>query len=236
MAGMGSRYAKLFPSVPKYKIKYDGKSFFEMTLKTLSTFRDNELIIIVHKSACDEDFIKDVCFSEGYKNYQIITIDTATDGQAGTLKYASNVFLDDVDESFIVYNIDTFFSPEFVLDIPYDAKGYIPVVKSNQSNLSFVKFDSQNVVSDIKEKVKISEYGSIGLYYFSTWAEFERLYDTYRQEILFQYGETYIAPFYTYLINTRKVYTQVLPRDAVHFLGTEEEYRNHQHDNINIFP
>lgn len=235
MAGEGKRFSKLFPGIPKYKITYNGKAFFEMTLKTIEAFRENELIIIVQKGACDTEFIRETCAAEGYNNFRIITTNMNTDGQASTLMLASDAFLSNRNEDFIVYNIDTFFSPKITLEIPADAKGYIPVIKSDQRNLSFVKIDENNIVIDVKEKIKISDYGSIGLYYFSSWVEFQTLYKDHRHEVMSKYNETYIAPFYTYLIDTGKVFAQILPSNEVHFIGSEEEYESYQRMKVDIF-
>ena len=79
-------------------------------------------------------------------------------------------------------------------------------------------------MTKVSEKIRISEYATIGFYYFDKWATFKRLYLDHRDDIIETYKETYIAPMYSYLINeNKKVSYSIIPSHRIHILGTPED-------------
>lgn len=106
--------------------------------------------------------------------------------------------------------------------VKYD--GYIPVFKSEGEKWSFIKLDNEGKVIDVVEKIRVSELGSIGLYYFKSWRDYKNIYLKYKDEIKGKYKEVYIAPMYHYLIEENKnIGYIILKNENIHVLGTPED-------------
>ena len=78
---------------------------------------------------------------------------------------------------------------------------------------------------EVREKERISDYCTLGAYYFRTCGLYEKLYKEYYGEgANLEKGEKYIAPLYNYLIQCGKeVRISVIDVDKIHVLGTPEE-------------
>ena len=68
-----------------------------------------------------------------------------------------------------------------------------------------------------KEKERISDNATIGLYYFKSGTIYKEAYENTEQQKI----EKYIAPMYNYIINkNKKVFIHDIPTDAIIPLGT----------------
>ena len=195
MAGEGSRFKKIGIKKSKYEIVARDKTLFEWSMLSLSDFFSEEFIFIVKKSDNSEEFIKEKCTSLGIEKYEVIGIDKLTEGQASTVMEAKKSINEEDD--IVIYNIDTYIK-EYIIkkkDILDDYSGFIPVFKTNgESKWSFTKLDEEKNVIEITEKIPISDYGTIGLYYFKYFSDFEKIYKENKQEII----KKYFADYYLY--------------------------------------
>ena len=212
MAGEGSRFKKIGIKKSKHEIVARDKTLFEWSMLSLSDF-------------FSEEFIKEKCTSLGIEKYEVIRIDKLTEGQASTVMEAKKSI--NREDDIVIYNIDTYIK-EYVIkkkDILDDYSGFIPVFKTNgESKWSFTKLDEEKNVIEITEKIPISDYGTIGLYYFKYFSDFEKIYKENKQEIIKKYRETYIAPMYSYLINSnKKIKAEILNKEDFIVLGTPED-------------
>lgn len=78
---------------------------------------------------------------------------------------------------------------------------------------------------EIKEKQRISNYCTLGAYYFKTCQLYEELYqEYYNDESKLVKGEKYVAPLYNYLLSKNgDIYISDVDCQNVHVLGTPEE-------------
>ena len=79
-------------------------------------------------------------------------------------------------------------------------------------------------ITEVTEKVKISDYGTIGFYYFKSFKLYQQCYNAYRYE---GYKEKYIAPLYNVMINDSHLnaFAHVIDESSVHVLGTPEDIK-----------
>ncbi len=222
MAGAGSRFTRIGINKYKHEITANGKSLFEWSLLSLIDFFDAKFIFAVREECYNKQFIEKICNKIGIRLFEFIIINKLTKGQAETALYCDpsiNTY-----EPIIIYNIDTYVEPEFIkknnISNKYD--GYIPVFKAEDSRLSFLQFDQKGNVIGIQEKEKISEYGTIGLYYFKTWELFKNVYKaTYAFDYI---EEQYIAPLYNQLLKCNMhIGYDIINEKCVHVLGTPED-------------
>lgn len=225
MAGLGSRFKKAGYEEPKYMIKAHEKTLFEWSMMSLRDFQDkaDQYIFIVRKEDQSAKFIKEECDKIGIMRHQIIEIDYLTDGQATTAMLASNKW--NRDNGLLIYNIDTYVEPGQMKYQELKGDGFIPCFLGKGDHWSFVKLDEEGKAIEVREKTRISDYCTLGAYYFRTCGLYENLYNEYYLDNgNLEKGEKYVAPLYNYLIKQGgEVYISVVESMAIHVLGTPEE-------------
>ncbi|MFZ9858259.1 MAG: glycosyltransferase family 2 protein [Roseiflexaceae bacterium] len=227
MAGRGSRFYDAGYTVPKYEISAHWKSLFAWSLLSLHHFitQHARVIFVCLAENQSTPFITQECKALGIDNYKIIEINELTDGQA-TTAYISHPHWD-MNGSLLVYNIDTFVQPRSLHPdmIAAHANGWIPCFKVPGNHWSFVDINQDGWATNVEEKNRISDYASIGLYWFEKANDYIDAYNTYfsnKQNLV--KNERYIAPLYNHLINhNKKIAISDLPREDVHVLGTPAE-------------
>lgn len=224
MAGQGNRFKKIGFTCPKHEIVAQNRSLFELSLLSLKDFFDEEFLFIVRKNNYKEQFIEEKCKIIGISRYKIIEIDQLTAGQAETALCADKFI--SLTDSVVIYNIDTYVEEYYIKksDIKPTCDGFIPAFNADGDKWSFVLLDENNKVIDVAEKERISNLGTIGLYYFKTWNEYKKIYKEYWYEVQKKYTEIYIAPFYKYMIEKgQSICASIIPEEKIHCLGTPED-------------
>lgn len=223
MAGRGQRFRDAGYAMPKYMIDALGKSLFEWSMLSLQDFFSNEFIFIVREEDDAAGFIKSKCEKLGIKNFRITPLPAITDGQATTVLAAAGYL--NMNDSFAVYNIDTYIVEGELRWMDLKGDGFIPGFQAEGSKWSFISMDENNKVTDIAEKVPISDIATLGFYYFSSFALYNAFYEkTFKDNLNLVNGEKYIAPIYKVLIEANKpVYGSVIPSKKVWGLGTPDD-------------
>lgn len=227
MGGLGSRFRKMGYTVPKYMIEAKGKTLFEWSMLSLEGYREmaaRYVFIAMRDESCDvEAFITGKCEELGFENYHIIILDYLTDGQATTAMLAKEYW--SPENGLLIYNIDTYVEPGEMHGGELKGDGFIPCFQAEGDHWSFVRLDEEGRVVEIKEKKRISNYCTLGAYYFKTCQLYQELYEEFysrTQELV--NGEKYVAPLYDYLLSKNgEIYISDVPPQRVHVLGTPEE-------------
>ena len=226
MAGIGSRFLKKGYNLPKYMIEVKNKTLFEWSLLSLVDYNQHlnpKYIFVVKKKDHAKDFITTKLRAFNIQNFTIVELDNPTDGQA-TSAIKAEPFWDSEDE-LVIYNIDTYIEPNTLKYSDIKGDGFIPCFKAPGTHWSFVKLDKSNKVTEIREKERISDNCTIGLYYFKTCKLYKELYNAYYSKNPHQNTtEKYIAPLYNQMIKQNlEVKIKLIPENKVHILGTPEE-------------
>lgn len=229
MAGLGSRFRKAGYNVPKYMIEVKGKTLFEWSMSSLEDFKSitSQFIFIVMKDKNEDetDFIKKQCIKMNIKNYNIICLDYLTDGQATTAILAKRYWNDN--HRLMIYNIDTYVEPGCINHLDLKGDGFIPCFIAPGDHWSFAKADKNYRVCEVREKVRISNYCTLGAYYFKSCRLYEKIYyKYYSNNNNLEKGEKYVAPLYNELVKDGyDVYLNIIDYSKVHVLGTPEEVK-----------
>lgn len=219
MAGLGSRFRKAGYNCPKYMIEAKGKTLFEWSMESLLDYNSvvNQYIFIVRKEDNSYEFIKEKM--NGFK-VKIIEIDYLTDGQATTARLG--VDFCEEDESILIYNIDTYIEAYSLKLEDLKGDGSIPCFRAAGDHWSFVK-EKNGKVTDVVEKVRISDNCSLGAYYFKSAKLYEEIYNEFYGEKKLA-KEKYIAPMYKFMLDKGlEVTYSIVDAKKVHVLGTPEE-------------
>lgn len=227
MAGKGSRFKEVGYTMPKYEIVAHDIFLFDWSIKSLSNFllEKYTLIFICLKSNKSESFLTKRCEELGISSFHIIELDEISDGQATSAYNAQTKWNPEM--PLLIYNIDTYANP-FYLDpkfIKEGSDGWIPCFNAKGDHWSFVEIDNKGWAKTVKEKKRISNHASIGLYWFKSARFFEEIYlEFFQLKKNMVNGEKYIAPMYQHIIDENmKVSISSMPLNSVHVLGTPEE-------------
>lgn len=228
MAGLGKRFRDAGWTVPKYEIAAHGRTLFAWSMLSLRQFWDaqTEAIFVVQRQDQASEFIKRECLRLGVEDPQIVEIDGLTDGQATTALLGMDAARDENSPVF-VYNIDTFVHPDSLSPVDVRGDGWIPCFEGAGNGWSFARVDEHMRVVEMREKERISEWATVGLYGFSSVALYRELYrEFFNDGQGLAKGERYIAPMYNRMLEQNKpVYVQPLPVSAVFPLGTPAELK-----------
>ena len=225
MAGRGSRFTKIGFQCFKHEILAQGKTLFEWSMLSLSDFFAHPFVFIL-RQGMETEPLEAICHRLGIAEVHFVVLDAVTEGQASTVMQAGHLLKEE--EAILVYNIDTYVEEGHLraADCSPAADGYVPAFVAEGDKWSFVRTadDDPKKVIQITEKVRISNLGTLGLYYFKRWGDFKQLYHQHKADIIATYKETYIAPMYQYLIDAgQRVETAVVDGAAIHVLGTPED-------------
>ena len=228
MAGFGRRFLDAGYSVPKYRIVAHGRSLFAWSMLSLHQFiqAGASFVFVVRADDKASDFIAREAASLGIARFEIIELDAPTDGQATTAMLAAPLIVSAA-EPMLIYNIDTFVHPTALSPDDVRGDGWLPCFKAAGDHWSFAAADDNGRVNAIREKVRISPNATLGLYWFSSFDLYRRSYEVfYEEENRAEAGERYVAPLYTYLLESnREVFIQDVSPEWVYPLGVPEEVR-----------
>ncbi len=227
MGGRGTRFRKMGYDIPKYMIEVKGRTLFEWSMISLEGYSDiaSQYIFVVMKDEKQDvgKFIDEKCERLRISNYHIIVIDYLTDGQASTAMLAMEYWNEE--NGLLIYNIDTYVEAGEMKSSGLKGDGFIPCFKADGEHWSFVKIDDNGKAIEVKEKERISDYCTLGAYYFKECRLYKELYSEYymNKKNLIN-GEKYVAPLYNHLImKGQEVYISDIDKSKVHVLGTPEE-------------
>lgn len=226
MAGMGKRFRDAGWNVPKYQIEAHGRTLFTWSMLSLRKFwaAGARAIFVVQRQDDARTFIERECALLGLAEVSVVEIDGLTDGQATTALLGATTASRESSPLF-VYNIDTFVHPDNLAPEDVRGDGWIPCFKGLGDGWSFAKVDADYRVTEIREKERISDWATVGLYGFSSVGVYCDLYREFFSDGQgLAKGERYIAPMYNRLLERgRPIYIQPLPSSAVIPLGTPVE-------------
>lgn len=228
MAGLGSRFQKAGYKEPKFMIKVKGKTLFEWSMMSLTDFNKQnnvKYIFIVRKESNAHNFIINQMKQFGNFDIKIVEIDYLTDGQATTAMLAEPYWNEN--DEMIIYNIDTYIESDTMKYSDISGDGFIPCFKAPGDHWSFVKLDKNNNAVEVREKQRISDNCTVGLYYFKTCRLYKKLYkEYYANQQNIENNEKYIAPLYNHMIKKGlTVKISLIPASTVHVLGTPDEVK-----------
>ena len=232
MAGHGKRFKDGGITEPKFMIKVKNKSLFEWSLNSLPLDISKKIIFVCleehEKDFKVSEFIKNI-MAEKYPNvkYDLVYLDNATRGQAETALHAKHLV--DTESSLIIYNIDTHFVSTRLKSKILTLKnkkidGMLGCFESNNENLSFVKLNQDGFVSQIKEKEKISNLASTGLYIFSSAKQFVQTAEEMIENDVKVKDEFFISGIYDALLKSGKKFVVDVAEEFIPF-GTPDDIK-----------
>ena len=221
MAGAGSRFQEQGYDLPKPLIDVFGKPMIDRVIESLSSDKvDTNFIFVAQQNHLDL----------GLGNYlqdkgSIITIDKMTEGAACTTLLAEKLI--DNDNELVIANCDQYLQWSFYDYVTYSRlyDGCLVTFNSTNPHHSYVKV-KKSLVTEVAEKIVISDKASAGIYYFKKGSEYVKSANQMIDKNIRTNNEFYICPVYNELLSEdSKVSTYECDVNNKHMLGTPEELR-----------
>ncbi len=226
IAGAGSRFVKAGYKKPKPFIDVLGKPMIVRVLENLE-YSSARYILIARKEHIEQEA---ETVEQIIKNYNavFIPISKLTEGAANTVLYARKYINND--DPLVVANsdqiIDARFS-DFVDDCVnrgLDGSIMTFIDPYKDTKWSFASIDGNDLVSEVREKVAISKYATVGIYLFSKGEDYVNAAVDMIIENDRINNEFYVCPVYNYALReNKKIGIYNILFDQMHGTGTPED-------------
>ncbi|MFM2230556.1 MAG: hypothetical protein RL607_1814 [Bacteroidota bacterium] len=226
MAGQGSRFAQAGYEKPKPFIDVNGKPMIARVMENL--YYPNANYILIGRKEHLEQERELVAELEKYYNATFIELDQLTEGTACTVLFARKYINNDY--PLLIANSDQLVDHSieaYINDcLEQNADGSILTFVDAERNpkWSFAKIDDNGNVIEVKEKKAISEYATVGIYFFTKGHYFvDGAIDMIANNDRVN-NEFYTCPVYNYCIaEGQKIKIYNIDFEAMHGLGTPED-------------
>lgn len=230
IAGRGTRFMQEGYENPKPFIQVDNVPMVQRVLDNIKVPEGAKLIIICLEELFDKwgKELEEICNSSSGQ-FSIIKISEVTEGAACTILKAEALI--DNDEELVIMNCDQlvlqpdFFSNSLDFYRRFEADGGIWCFYNYYPKWSYVSLDKQGRVTYVAEKQVISNFATVGIYYYKKGCAFVRNAKCMIEENRRVNNEFYVAPVFNYMIE--KDNARILPYlvNEMYGIGTPEDLR-----------
>jgi len=235
MAGEGKRFKDEGILEPKCMVKVKNKTLFEWSIESLPVNISKKIIFVCleeHEKKFEiSKFIKNVMDKKFPKSkYELVYIKQTTRGQAETVLQTKHLIRPD--NILIIYNIDTHFistrlkSKILTLE-NRNSDGLLGCFESDNDDLSYVELDETGFVKQVKEKEKISNNASTGLYVFRNAKQFFQTAEKMIKNDIKVKDEFYVSEIYNMLLDSGGRF-EIDIADEFIPLGTPDDIRKNE--------
>lgn len=223
MAGEGSRFAKEGYTFPKPLIDVNGKPMIQVVVENLDF--DAEYIFVVRKEHLKKyEGLEKTLYRITNNNCKIVEIDSLTEGAACTALLAKNLI--DCDDDLLIANSDQVIEYSSVnfktLKTMTNVDAIVFTFNSVHPKWSFVKTNSRGIVSEVAEKLPISDIATCGIYWYKKGSDFVKYAERMIEKNIRVNNEFYIAPVYNELILDKKTLIPYFVHE-MYGIGTPED-------------
>lgn len=222
MAGRGSRFAQVGYKLPKPLIEIHGHPMIEYVVKNIKPKQENRFIFICLKEHLEKyDLAKKLeLLAPGCV---VVTVEEVTDGAACTVLLAEQYI--DNENPLMIANSDQYIDMdvnEYLLAIQgYD--GGIMTMPANDPKWSFIRYDENCLVTEVREKEVISNEATVGIYNYRTGSDFVHFAHQMIKKNIRVNNEFYVAPVYNEMIAAGRKLTFFNVGSGMYGLGVPED-------------
>ena len=232
MAGEAKRFKQKGILEPKFMIKVKDKTLFEWSMGSLPLNISKKIIFVCleehEKKFNVSKFIKNI-MAKKYSNckYELVYLKETTRGQLETVLHTKHLIRPN--NVLIIYNIDTHFistrlKSKILTMKNRNIDGLLGCFESDNDNLSYIELDHKGIVKKVKEKEKISQNASTGLYVFSNAEQFFQAGEEMIKKNIKVKDEFYVSEIYNILLETGGIF-EIDIADEFIPLGTPDDIK-----------
>lgn len=220
MAGRGSRFSDVGYSTPKPLIEVNGRPMIFHAFQSVKEIKFSKVIFITLREHQELYDVSRILKEHVIQDFELIQLDGVTEGQLCTVLTAKEYFKSG--ESLLIAASDSYVENNiFQVSQNSSYDGVISVINLPGDQWSFAKTDDNGLVTEVSEKVRISDHASTGLYYFRDSGVFcDEAEEIVRNREKTK-GEYYIMPVYNKLI-TKRLSIGISEAKAMWDMGTPE--------------
>lgn len=224
MAGAGSRFTQAGYTFPKPLIEIAKKPMIQVVVENINI--NANYIFIVQKSH-SQQYNLHTTLNLIKPNCTVIETEGVTEGAACTTLLAKEYINNN--EPLLIANSDQFIkwnSSDFMFYMhSTKADGGILTFESTHPKWSYAKIDQAGKVTEVREKMPISNKATVGIYFWSKGSE----YVTYAEQMIDKNirtnNEFYVCPVFNEAIADSKD-IRAYDVEEMHGLGTPEDLKN----------
>lgn len=200
IGGIGQRFKDENYLMPKPLINVLGKPMIYRVIDNLD-INSEDIIYIVYNNHLKEFNFEDLIhFYFPKKNIKFVSLDYMTKGAAETVLSCLNILDNkELNNNFLILDCDTFYEDNIIKSYKQSPnKNLIHYFTDNNPDpiFSYIQTDSNNLITNIKEKIKISDKANTGAYGF----ESGHLLKKYCNKVLDLKSELYISFVYNEML------------------------------------
>jgi len=201
MAGHGSRFRQVGYPDPKPLIPVNGVPMIKVVIDNLRPRQAHRYIFI-----CLQQHLREHALAEKLQAWapgcHVRAVDQVTDGAACTVLLTKDLI--DTPAPLMIANCDQYIDvaiDDYLLTLQSnDLDGLIMTMKAADPKWSFVKLNSQGLVSEVVEKVVVSDEATVGIYNYRHGNHFVAAAEQMISKNLRVNQEFYVAPAYNEMI------------------------------------
>lgn len=230
MAGRGSRFKEVGYQTSKPMLPIGQ---FPMFLTVLANIFDERLlsVTIVKQRSADLEVDLEALFANLKVKLNIVELDGFTDGAATTVEQGLHGLNPDL--PVVIVNSDQYVAGELTSFydslVSNDYSGVILAMNDNDPKWSYIRLNELGFVTEVVEKVVISDLATVGIYGFASASLCGNAIAKMKNSEFRVNGEFYLAPVYNFLPSHSEPihYINLGPVGNVMFgLGTPTDYQN----------
>lgn len=224
MAGRASRFKEAGYTIPKPLIAVREKPMIKWATDSLGFIKNPEYIFICLKEH-EDNFKLGQKLKEMYGDKAtVLYTNGVTQGAAETALLAKDIINNS--EELIISNADQYFVSkelEKELESPSgEYAGMIPVFEATHPRWRFAKVNDLGFVTEVAEKVPISNHATVGVYYFKKGEDFVWAAEEMIKKDIRRNNEFYICPTFNELLGRGEKIKSVAA-DTMWSMGTPED-------------
>jgi beta-phosphoglucomutase-like phosphatase (HAD superfamily)/dTDP-glucose pyrophosphorylase len=221
MAGEGSRFTKAGYTFPKPLIEIYQKPMIQIVVENLGL--DANFIFLVRKEH-DQKYNVSSLLKVISPNCKIVLVDKLTEGAACTTLLAEKYI--NKNDPLMIANSDQFIewnSSKVLYELTNKhLDGGIIVFKSVHPKWSYAKTDDNDIVTQVAEKVVISDNATVGIYFWKKGSDYVKYAKKMIKENIRVNNEFYVCPVFNEAIKDKKI-IKIKKIKKMWGLGTPED-------------
>ena len=235
MAGQSRRFLDFGYKQKKFKLTVNGVTIFERVLEPF-LINTTKKIVLCSLRADNITLWQPFCeLSDRFpKRIMLIELEEMTRGQAETVYLALTKLEDMRDTNFTIFNVDTILDnlPSYLLSNVSDdnlPSCIVDVKKIPGNQWYFVRtLDQSDIAVEMKEKIRISEYASTGLYWFYSTKTYKDFYERISSTNEFKSSdkEVYVSQIIDKMIQDNCLVKISENQHDIHFVVTPDEFES----------
>lgn len=197
MAGRGARFQAASPDVPKPLVDVGGEPMVFRALRSLDGLQFSRVIFIMLEEHERRFRFSELARARFGSYVEIVLLPGVTEGQLCTVLAAKEYINNE--EDVLMSSSDTYVVSQVGQDIANkkaECRGIISVANLAGDRWSFARTDETGKVIEVAEKVRISDYASTGLYYFTHGHDLVEVGEEMIRNGEKTRGEYYVIPAY----------------------------------------